>query len=242
MTRRARQALVILAATAACDGITPPADAGIADACSIAADRLRDALCGEAWTVAVRVDARTAEITSYAITCGPKLATTEAGALNSVTAGDCRISQSPDPAADVITFHGPDPSDFFAFGFEPADLGGVGVVSVNSGAVAYAGTMIVNGRGEAVCPIEWRPGGELGSGCPPDRVDDVVERQIILDSTTLFVPDFEAFGTVYETGVVQALRDAGAIVGHARVFAAYDLGGGEPDELEWIVILAGEAE
>lgn len=120
-----------------------------------------------ACTGVVRLAYETKAPIAFALICGPKVADLTVEAARATAQADTGFGLDNDGGipGTVVSPPYPNAPDELVF-FQPIDLGGVGVVSADTGRSVFGGSVVWMGTGEVTWPKDWQPAADLGAGCP----------------------------------------------------------------------------
>jgi hypothetical protein len=176
-----------------------------------------------ACTSLLRFDHETLELLAHAVQCGPFDAATESQALGTaqtglgMAAGATLLSGS--QADDQFVFRGT-----HATPFPEAD--GLGAaVSYPTGLLAFGVRMGWSSPGGVEVPTTWRPGSELGGGCPTPQLPSGARGYDLNQSTPLSPSEVDAVvAKAFSTAMPQGILDSWGLAGMDAVVLRYSPG------------------
>lgn len=184
-----------------------------------------------ACTSVVRLDYQTLAIKGVRFLCGAYAAPTEAQARATAQA-DTGYGQS----GQLLS--GATPMDEFVFYTQPLDLGGVGVVSAQSGMSVFGGSIVWLGGGQITYPTSFEPGSNLASGCTNTTPEPSARGWDLRDGTPLSTADVKAaLDVVWGTALPDALTQVGGVFDAVVLLYPPTMGVFDPNVAEWIVMV-----
>jgi len=196
--------------------------------CAAAADSITRLVTAPACTAVVRLDYQSLAPKGWNVRCGPATTPTERAAKASLAphvSFPPFDSYEPQPSADPFPF---------AFGSFWGDWFGFGLVSRQTGFVAFAGTTVHMGPGDISFPKEWRDAAELAGSCTAQPLPPV---ETLGTGAETKDAGAAALAVVFSTALPRALSTSGrlrdvVVLAYARTVGMFD-----PTTAEWIVIV-----
>jgi len=121
---------------------------------------LDDGCTDDVCHITVRFDYQTLGVLGWSVAGGAKHEINADEARTLVTA---EFKKRNPPIRTNATLEGPNAGLYSAYA-PPADFGAFALIGAQSGALAFAGSVLWSGPGRANWPSEWRPGEELACG------------------------------------------------------------------------------
>ncbi len=169
------------------------------------------------------------EVLGFQVVCGAAKAIDEAAARVSAAAA---LGAAP-PVGELLG----EPAGAYVFASAPGPEGGAAAVSVHSGLVTFAGTMLTDGTGEIVRPATWRDPAPIHPGCPAWETRPRTRGFDLQDGRELLPSEIDpVIAAVATTVVLAAYTGSGSL--HDAVLLRYPPGP-MPEDAEWVVAVQG---